>query len=88
MALRRGKTIMVQCMLVREAGLTSAMQSTLTKSDLDKLLQSVNVLIVDGNQFMRKTVRTLLMNIGVKNVRDPLTAFPVSNIFACSNLIS
>jgi DNA-binding response OmpR family regulator len=41
-----------------------------TKSDLDKLLQSVNVLIVDGNQFMRKTVRTLLMNIGVKNVKE------------------
>lgn len=47
-----------------------AMQSASTKSDIDKLLQSVNVLIVDGNQFMRKTVRTLLMNIGVKNVKE------------------
>lgn len=38
------------------------------KSDLEKLLQVVSVLIVDDNQFMRKVVRTLLMNVGVKNV--------------------
>ena len=41
-----------------------------SKNDIDKLLQSVNVLIVDGNQFMRKTIRTLLMNVGVKNVKE------------------
>jgi DNA-binding response OmpR family regulator len=46
------------------------MQSAATKTDLDKLLQSINVLIVDGNQFMRKTVRTLLMNVGVKNAKE------------------
>lgn len=46
------------------------MDAAVTKADLDKLLQSINVLIVDGNQFMRKTVRTLLMNVGVKNAKE------------------
>lgn len=41
-----------------------------SKSDLEKLLQAASVLIVDDNQFMRKVVRTLLMNVGVKNVYE------------------
>lgn len=46
------------------------MNTVVTKTDLDKMLSSLNVLIVDGNQFMRKTVRTLLMNVGVKNAKE------------------
>lgn len=41
-----------------------------TKSSLEKQLQATNVLIVDDNQFMRKVVRTLLTNVGVKNVHE------------------
>lgn len=41
-----------------------------SKSDIEKKLQSASVLIVEGNQFMRKTVRTLLTNVGVKNAHE------------------
>jgi DNA-binding response OmpR family regulator len=43
---------------------------TSTKGEFDKLLQSISVLVVDGNLFMRKTARMLLTNAGVKNVHE------------------
>jgi two-component system, chemotaxis family, chemotaxis protein CheY len=37
---------------------------------IDKLVQSIAVLIVDDNQYMRKVVRNILVNIGVKNIHE------------------
>lgn len=36
----------------------------------EQLLSSVDVLIVDDNQFMRKVVRNILMNIGIRTVHE------------------
>ncbi len=38
--------------------------------DVSKLVHSAQVLIVDDNQYMRKVVRNLLVNIGVKNIHE------------------
>ena len=46
------------------------MPATISKKDLERLLQSLTVLIVDDNPFMRRMIRTLLMNIGVKDVHE------------------
>jgi len=35
---------------------------------VEKLLQGLNILIVDGNHYMRKLTRTMLMNLGAKSV--------------------
>jgi two-component system, chemotaxis family, chemotaxis protein CheY len=45
-----------------------AMQAAASK--LGKLVQTLDVLIVDDNQYMRKVVRNLLVNLGVKNVHE------------------
>ena len=45
------------------------MNSTLTSSAA-KYLESISVLIIDDNQFMRKLVRNQLVNIGVKSVHE------------------
>jgi two-component system, chemotaxis family, chemotaxis protein CheY len=45
----------------------SAIQS---KSHLDAVIQSLGVLVVDDNQYMRKVTRNLLMNIGVRVVYE------------------
>jgi DNA-binding response OmpR family regulator len=37
---------------------------------VEKLLQSIEVLVIDDNQYMRKVVRNLLTSIGVKNVHE------------------
>ena len=34
------------------------------------MVQSLNILVVDDNQYMRKLVRNLLMNVGVKNIHE------------------
>jgi two-component system chemotaxis response regulator CheY len=39
-------------------------------SRIDKLVQSLTVLVVDDNQYMRKVVRNLLVNLGVKNIHE------------------
>src|SRR5260370_11713972 len=46
-----------------------AMNSMATNR-IDKLVQSITVLIVDDNQYMRKVVRNILVNIGVKNIHE------------------
>jgi two-component system, chemotaxis family, chemotaxis protein CheY len=43
------------------------MQSSLWKS-VQGIIQSLGVLVVDDNQYMRKVVRNLLVNVGVKKV--------------------
>jgi CheY-like chemotaxis protein len=42
----------------------------LTKSDMEFLVRSLVVLVIDDNQFMRKTVRNLLLNIGIKEIYE------------------
>jgi two-component system chemotaxis response regulator CheY len=39
-------------------------------SKADRLVQSAQVLVIDDNQYMRKVVRSLLMNLGVKNIHE------------------
>ena len=46
------------------------MQSGLSKADMEFLIHSLGVLVVDDNQFMRKVVRSLLVNIGVREVYE------------------
>jgi CheY-like chemotaxis protein len=36
----------------------------------EEIVQTAAVLVVDDNQFMRKLVRNLLVNVGVKNVHE------------------
>ena len=45
------------------------MHSVLSKS-VEKLMSTIEILIVDDNQYMRKVVRNLLVNLGVKNVHE------------------
>ena len=42
------------------------MPISLSKSDVEAMIQELSILIVDDNQYMRKVVRTLLVNIGVR----------------------
>jgi len=35
---------------------------------IEKLLQGLNILIVDGNAYMRRLTRTMLVNLGAKLV--------------------
>jgi CheY-like chemotaxis protein len=44
--------------------------SAILTNRTDKLVQSLGVLIVDDNQYMRKVVRNLLVNIGVKKTYE------------------
>src|SRR4051812_1161982 len=37
---------------------------------IDRLVQSITVLIVEDNQYMRKVIRNILVNIGVKNIHE------------------
>jgi CheY-like chemotaxis protein len=39
-------------------------------SKVEKLLTTIQVLVVDDNQYMRRVVRNLLTNLGVKNVHE------------------
>src|ERR1700750_1500194 len=37
---------------------------------VEKLLQTIEVLVIDDNQYMRKVIRNLLTSIGVKTVHE------------------
>lgn len=37
---------------------------------IEKLIQGLTILIVDGNSYMRKVTRTMLMNLGAKSVLE------------------
>ena len=37
-------------------------------TSIEKLLQGLNILIVDSNSYMRRLTRTMLMNLGAKSV--------------------
>jgi two-component system, chemotaxis family, chemotaxis protein CheY len=40
------------------------------KKDIESLVQSLVVLVVDDNQYMRKMIRNLLMNCGIKDIYE------------------
>src|SRR3954464_14780153 len=44
------------------------MPEALSKSEVEIMIQELSILIVDDNHYMRKIVRTLLMNIGIRKV--------------------
>ena len=69
------------------AGAHRAMNA-MSNSRIDKLIQSISVLIVDDNQYMRKVVRNILVNIGVKNIHEAATASRASKRSACSRRTS
>jgi two-component system, chemotaxis family, chemotaxis protein CheY len=43
---------------------------TPTKKEIEGVIQSLSVLVVDDNQYMRKMVRNLLVNCGVKDIYE------------------
>lgn len=45
------------------------MKSTFS-GGVEKLVQSIEVLIIDDNQYMRKVIRNLLVNVGVKSIHE------------------
>ncbi len=46
------------------------MSSKHSKQEIETVIQSLCVLVVDDNQYMRKVVRTLLVNCGVKDIYE------------------
>jgi two-component system, chemotaxis family, chemotaxis protein CheY len=46
------------------------MLSKHSKKEIENIIQSLCVLVVDDNQYMRKLVRTLLVNCGVKDIYE------------------
>jgi two-component system, chemotaxis family, chemotaxis protein CheY len=48
----------------------SRMPIAVSKSELEAMIQELSVLVVDDNNYMRKIVRSLLMNIGVRKVYE------------------
>ncbi len=46
------------------------MPSELSKKDVENIIQSLCVVVVDDNQYMRKMVRNLLMNCGIKEIYE------------------
>src|SRR2546421_5641498 len=52
-----------------EPGREGVMESILPRK-IEKLLTSLEVLVIDDNAYMRKVIRNLLTSIGVKNVHE------------------
>jgi CheY-like chemotaxis protein len=48
----------------------SILPAKLSKKELADRIQALCVLVVDDNQYMRKTVRNLLVNCGVKDIYE------------------
>jgi len=46
------------------------MSSKLSKKDVADLIQALCVVVVDDNQHMRKMIRTLLVNCGIKDIYE------------------
>jgi CheY-like chemotaxis protein len=42
----------------------------LSKSEIEAAIRSLGILVVDDNPYMRKIVRNLLINVGVKDVHE------------------
>ena len=46
------------------------MNKNATRKALERMIQGLNILIVDDNAFMRKVTRMMLMNLGAKSVME------------------
>ena len=46
------------------------MSTKLSKKDVENIVQSLCVIVVDDNQYMRKMVRNLLVNCGIKEIYE------------------
>jgi two-component system, chemotaxis family, chemotaxis protein CheY len=46
------------------------MSTALSKGEIDTIIKALRVLVVDDSQFMRRIVRNLLLNVGVKEVHE------------------
>jgi AmiR/NasT family two-component response regulator len=46
------------------------MPAALSKNEIEAVVRSLGVLIVDDSQFMRKIVRNCLLNVGVKEIYE------------------
>src|SRR5689334_21347347 len=46
------------------------MSSKLSKKDVADLIQALCIVVVDDNQHMRKMIRTLLVNCGIKDIYE------------------
>ena len=46
------------------------MSAKLSKKDVADLIQALCVVVVDDNQHMRKMIRTLLVNCGIKDIYE------------------
>jgi CheY-like chemotaxis protein len=42
----------------------------LANKSVEKLIQGLNILVVDGNSYMRRLTRMMLMNLGAKSVME------------------
>jgi two-component system chemotaxis response regulator CheY len=49
---------------------STPMSAKHSKKQIETIIQSLCVLVVDDNQYMRKMVRTLLVNCGVKDIYE------------------
>src|ERR1700681_4607477 len=43
---------------------------SITSKKIEKVVQSIEVLVVEDNQYMRRVVRNILVNLGVKNIHE------------------
>jgi two-component system chemotaxis response regulator CheY len=59
-------------MLVERTATSAARKHLMNSSanNRDRMVQSLAVLIVDDNQYMRKVLRNILVSIGVKNIHE------------------
>jgi len=46
------------------------MTSNLSKKEITDQIQALTILVVDDNQYMRKTIRNLLVNCGIKDIYE------------------
>ncbi len=44
--------------------------SNLSKKDVERLVQSLTVLVIEDNPYMRRLIRSLLANLGVKDIHE------------------
>jgi two-component system, chemotaxis family, chemotaxis protein CheY len=44
----------------------------MNNQSIERLLQGLEILIVDGNHYMRRLTRTMLMNLGAKSVAEAI----------------
>ncbi len=51
-------------------GLRSGVSAKHTKKQVENIIQSLCILVVDDNQYMRKMIRNLLVNCGIKDIYE------------------